>query len=244
MLKLSRMDDTPTATQPGDTLNLPHRGPAGEILRLLQRNGPMSIKQLRDELGVRSLNAVREQLMSLTADGLIQSRTVRQRAGRPAFVYGLSPKAQELFPKGYDVLLKLLLEELVVHEGRERLDEILANVSARLAQQYGDGQGQALEQRLAVLAQVSAARGTPIAITQQNDEVVLSEYSCPYFSVAQDNQDVCVVEQRMLEQVLGRKVRLTRRMLDGHPGCHFVVESAATSEDDSATPAGPASTPA
>lgn len=223
---------------------MPHRGPAGEILRLLQRNGPMSIKQLRDELGVRSLNAVREQLMSLTADGLIQSRTVRQRAGRPAFVYGLSPKAQELFPKGYDVLLKLLLEELVVHEGRERLDAILENVSARLAQQYGDGEGQALEQRLAVLAQVSAARGTPIAITQQNDEVVLSEYSCPYFSVAQDNQDVCVVEQRMLEQVLGRKVRLTRRMLDGHPGCHFLVESAAASEDDSATPAGPASTPA
>jgi predicted ArsR family transcriptional regulator len=218
------MDDIVPVTQQGETLNLPHRGPAGEILRLLQRNGPMSIKQLRDELGVRSLNAVREQLMSLTAEGLIQARPVRQGAGRPAFVYTLSAKAQQLFPKGYDVLLKLLLEELVAQEGRERVQALLAKVSARLAQQYGDGAGQSLMERLAVLAEVSAARGTPIAIVEQGDEVLLNEYSCPYFNVAQDNQDVCAVEQRMLEQVLGRKVRLTRRMTDGHPGCQFAVE--------------------
>lgn len=235
MLKFTGMDDSGSVTQHGETLKLPHRGPAGEILRLLQRNGPMSIKQLRDELGVRSLNAVREQLMSLTAEGLIQARSVRQRAGRPAFVYALSAKAQELFPKGYDVLLKLLLEELVVQEGRERLESLLAGVSARLAEQYGDGAGQALHERLAVLAQVSAARGTPIVIVEQGDEVVLNEYSCPYFNVAQDNQDVCAVEQRMLEQVIGRKVRLTHRMTDGHPGCQFVVaQSEATHGDDQA----------
>lgn len=228
MLKFAHMEDRRTALpHSNDPLNLPHRGPAGEILRLLQRNGPMSIKQLRDALGVRSLNAVREQLMSLTADGLIQAQPVRQPAGRPALVYALSAKAQELFPKGYDVLLKLLLEEIVVQDGRERLDAILTSVSARLAAEYGDGTGQELEQRLAVLAEVSAARGTPIMISAQDDEVVLSEYSCPYFSVAQDNQDVCAVEQRMMEQVLGRKVRLARRMLDGHPGCHFVIDNAA-----------------
>ena len=95
----------------------------------------------------------------------------------------------------------------------------------RLAEQYGDGEGQALEQRLAVLVEVSAARGSPIAVTEQDDAVVLSEYSCPYFSVAQDNHDVCAVEQRMLEQVLGRKVRLTQRMTDGHPGCQFIVQT-------------------
>lgn len=224
-----------TATQRGDGFKLPHRGPAGEILRLLQRNGPMSIKQLREALGVRSLNAVREQIMSLTAEGLIHAKPVRQPAGRPAFVYALSDKAQELFPKRYDVLLKLLLEELVAQEGRERLEAILTRVSARLAQQYGgDGEGQALEQRLAVLAEESAARGTPITISAQDDEVVLSEYSCPYFNVAQDNQDVCAVEQRMLERVLGRKIRLQRRMTEGHAGCHFVVEGTSAAADDAA----------
>lgn len=217
-----------TASQiSGDAPGLPLRGPAGEILRLLQRHGPLNIKQLRELLGVRSLNAVREQILSLTAEGLIQATPVRQPAGRPAYVYALSDKAQALFPKGYDVLLKLVLEELVAQEGRERLQMLLGRVSARLAEEYGgQGEGQALHQRLAVLAQAFDERGTPITIIESAEAIELHGYSCPYFNVAQENGDVCAVEQRMVEQVLGRKVKLARRMVDGHVGCRFVVDGA------------------
>jgi predicted ArsR family transcriptional regulator len=208
-----------------DSLNYLQRGPAGEILRLLQRNGPMSTKQLQAELGVRSLNAVREQLNSLSAAGLIRASSVRGGAGRPAYLYGLSEKAQGLFPKGYDVLLKLLLEELDTQLGHERLQEILAGVSAKLAEQYGGlAEGQELEQRLAALAQALAKQGTPIAIDEHEGSVILHEYTCPYFNVAQENAEVCQIEQQMLEQVLGHKTRLTQRIVDGHVGCQFVLE--------------------
>jgi predicted ArsR family transcriptional regulator len=208
-----------------DSLNYLQRGPAGEILRLLQRHGPMSVKQLQAELGVRSLNAVREQLSSLSAAGLIRADSVRGGAGRPAFMYMLSDKAQALFPKGYDVLLKLLLEELDAQLGQEGLQQVLTGVSARLAEHYsGQAEGPELEQRLAALSEALAKRGTPITIDEREDAVILHEYTCPYFNVAQQSAEVCQIEQQMLEQVLGRKAQLTKRIVDGHAGCQFVVE--------------------
>lgn len=200
------------------------RSPAGTILRLLQRHGPLTIKQLQAELGVRSLNAVREQLSHLNAAGLITASTQRRGAGRPAHVYALSEHAQRLFPNGYDLLLKLLLEELAEREGRDELQEILSGVGARLADQFGEQKNE-LEQRLYALAQTSEVRGTPITIHDEDGVTTLHKYNCPYFDLAKSTNAVCVVEQRMIEQVLGRNVRLTERIVDGHTGCCFVVDT-------------------
>lgn len=200
-------------------------GPAGEILRLLQRHGPLSVKQLQAKLGVRSLNAVREQLAHLAAAGLINTTAVRRGAGRPMHMYALSHKAQALFPKDYSLLLKLLLDELLDREGSEQLQEILAGVSTRLAAHYGGrDEGQELAQRLAMLARVYDQRSAPIAIVEHDHATELYKYSCPYFEVAQENAVVCVIEQQMMEQILGQKVRLLKRMVEGHAGCQFVIE--------------------
>jgi DeoR family suf operon transcriptional repressor len=206
------------------TMYLQH-GPASEILRLLQRHGPLSVKQLRAKLGVRSLNAVREQLANLTAAGLVTTTAVRHGTGRPAHMYALSHKAQALFPKGYDLLLKLLLDELFDREGSEQVQEILAGVSARLVEHYGGrAEGQGLAQRLAMLAQAYDEHSTPIAVVERDSATELYKYSCPYFEVAQENAAVCAIEQHMMEQVLGQKVHLLKRMIEGHAGCQFVIE--------------------
>lgn len=224
VLKLSNMEAEKRTVN--DRLSYVQRGPGGDILRLLQRNGPMSTKQLRAALGVSSLNAVREQLTSLMADGLVQSSAVRSGAGRPTYMYALSDNAHALFPQGYDVLLKLLLEELVSHTSQEQMQAILAGVSGRLAEEYGGQQQEhALKQRLDQLVQSFDERGMPISIVEQGEMLLLHEYSCPYFNVAQETSHVCGIEQQMLEQVLGRPVRLTQRIVDGHVGCQFVIDN-------------------
>jgi predicted ArsR family transcriptional regulator len=102
---------------------------------------------------------------------------------------------------------------------------VLSGVGTRLAQHYsGQAEGPELEQRLAALSEALAKRGTPIMIDQREDTVILHEYTCPYFTVAQQSGEVCRIEQQMLEQVLGRKAQLTQRIVDGHAGCQFVVE--------------------
>ena len=199
------------------------RSPVGTILRSLQQHGPRTIKQLQGELGVRSLNAVREQLASLSAAGLITATTQRHGTGRPAHVYALSERAHALFPNGYDVLLRLLLDEIAAREGREQVQDLLRGVGERLADQFGGHAGE-LQDRLDTLTQTLGARGTPITLHEANGTTTLHKYTCPYFDVAKATDAVCSVEQHMIEQVLGRSVELTERLVDGHVGCCFVVQ--------------------
>src|SRR3954449_3875792 len=118
-----------------EQVNYGQRGPAAEILRLLQRQGPQNVKGLEAELGV-STNAVREQLQHLMAAELITVSKVRNGAGRPAHVYSLSDKAQGLFPQASDVLLRLLLETLVQHDGVAGTQRVLNAVAERLADDF------------------------------------------------------------------------------------------------------------
>jgi predicted ArsR family transcriptional regulator len=206
-----------------DQLPLGQRSPAVEILRLIQRNGPQNIKSIETSLGV-SENAVREQLQHLIAAGLITTAKVRRGAGRPAHVYSLSEKAHSLFPQAYDVLLKLLIEEIVNLDGATRVQELLKAVGERLADDVTGGvhSGDLREQ----LRKVSAAldeRKMPIAVLEQEDVLSLHEWSCPYYSLAREHQGICEMEQHMLERALDAQVTIAERMVDGHAGCRFIV---------------------
>src|SRR5438105_966252 len=75
-----------------------HSSPRAAILRLLQKRGQASIKDMELTLGVTA-TAVREQLSHLMAEGVVDAVRVRGEVGRPFYVYHLTDKAQELFPK-------------------------------------------------------------------------------------------------------------------------------------------------
>src|SRR5207244_13575357 len=73
--------------------------PAGQILKLLQQQGPLSIKEIEAALGVTT-TAVRQQLVTLMATGMVTAETVREKRGRPHAVYGLAEKGEELLGRG------------------------------------------------------------------------------------------------------------------------------------------------
>lgn len=195
--------------------------PARQILNYLQRQGQATIKELEQALGVSS-TAVREQLAHLVADNLVRTSTVRNGPGRPHFVYKLTEKAQALFPKQYDLLINLLLHELVASEGREKVDALLERVSQRMVQDYADRLSAAdVRERLNELRVVLEAQGIPAEVQQSGDSIQL--YACPYFDVAQEHPQVCIMERQMLEGLLGGKVDLERSIREGHHNCCFVI---------------------
>jgi predicted ArsR family transcriptional regulator len=200
------------------------RGPAGEILRLLQRQGPQDIKSLEASLGV-SANAVREQLQHLLASGLIVTAKARRGAGRPAHVYSLSEKARQLVPQAYDVLLKMLIEQIVSEEGAARAQQLLNAVGDKLADDVAGGVTSAdLQEQVRKVTAALDQRGMPIAIHDHEEVVALQEWSCPYYNVAREHQGICEMEQRMLERALDAQVTIAERMVDGYAGCRFVVQ--------------------
>ncbi len=198
------------------------------ILRLVQRRGEVTVKELERELG-RTTTAVREQLTALLADGYIIANRVKVKGelGRPYFVYSLTDKGQELFPKEYGDLTNMLLEEILALDGQEKLNLLLQRISARAAAKYAAnmGGGQHILDRLHNLAALLADKGLPLEVQQQGNLMVLHTASCPYFAVAQRHREICDMEQTMLGQALGSSVRLTGCVLDGNHGCDFVIGS-------------------
>jgi predicted ArsR family transcriptional regulator len=98
-------------------------------------------------------------------------------------------------------------------------------VSARLGRQFAKRmRGAALADRLQELAALLAAHGVMSKVDEEADTFVLTEYTCPYYSLAREHREVCDMESEAMELALGSPVTLYRSQLDGHKGCQFQVK--------------------
>lgn len=74
-----------------------------EILVLLKKRRMVNVQELSKHLGITKV-AVRKHLDVLHRERYIESQIVRQRTGRPAYVYHLTNTAEQLFPRHYSDL--------------------------------------------------------------------------------------------------------------------------------------------
>ncbi|MEO5952279.1 MAG: hypothetical protein ABIQ44_07430 [Chloroflexia bacterium] len=205
--------------------------PRAEVLKIVQRLGSVSVKELEAEMGVTT-TAVREQVAYLLKEDLLQATRVRGDIGRPYYVYSLTAKSQELFPKDYATLARLLLEETLEMHGAEGLRALLNRVSMRIASKLTvDPEASELSQKLLGLVASFSETGMEVSMMPvQNEEgvsngYVLKAHSCPYFDVARTHREICDMEQEMLVDLLGPgvSVELHDRIVDGACACEFHV---------------------
>jgi len=200
------------------------RSPAGQILKLLQQQGPLSIKEIEAALGVTT-TAVRQQLTTLMTTEMVTAETVREKRGRPHAVYRLAEKGQALFARGYEELALALLEEVLRLPDTDTVHHMLHRVSRRLGQQFAERmQGAVVAERLHELAALLTAHGVMSKVDEQADAFVLTEYSCPYYGLAREHREVCGMEIEAMELALGSPITLYQSQLDGHTGCQFQVK--------------------
>jgi predicted ArsR family transcriptional regulator len=200
--------------------------PASVILRHIQRCGQATIKELEHVLGV-STTAVREHLAQLHVNGLVETSTMRSGPGRPRLVYTLTDKAQQLFPRHYDVLIDLILRELIAEQGVEQVHRLLQRVGERLTSDYtGSIQASDLQGRLDELCHTLASKGIPadVAAEVESGAAHITLHSCPYHGVAHSHAAVCHMEKQMFEHVLGQELRLEHSIREGSHNCRFSVE--------------------
>lgn len=198
--------------------------PRGRIIKLLQRHGALGIKELRAELDL-SDTAVRQQLHTLMAQGLIESSTaVSSGVGRPSRLYALTEAAGELFACYCEDLALNLYDELLADQGPQIVNALLERVGSKLARQYRQQvRGQALQERVRSFAAVLDDKGIMSDVSHDADIIMLHEFSCPYHELATVHREICDMEQDMMAQVLEADVELTNCMMDGHNNCSFAV---------------------
>src|SRR3990172_10656022 len=108
------------------------------ILNILRRR-QATVEELTNELGLAPAT-VRRHLDILARDGHVDVTQVRRKTGRPHYLFTLSEKGEELFPKHYVRITNRMIEEIVAlttdetkgRAGGELADLVFEKMAQRL----------------------------------------------------------------------------------------------------------------
>ena len=188
----------------------------GQIVQLLC-DGARTVTELAEQLGV-SENAVRSHLASLDREGLVHLSGKRPGTRKPHFSYELSPKAHDLFSKGYEPVLLELLEVL---SRRGNIDDLALETARRIVQTYLPKlRRRSLPPGSKPLSPKPTDAGVPLTLVHENGHVLIRGCSCPLTSVTMRRPELCDVIARLLSETLEQPVE---QQCDhqGAPRCEF-----------------------
>ena len=197
----------------------------GQIVTLLRRSG-RTVEDLARALDLTD-NGIRAHLALLERDGVVRQRgSVRRGSGggKPAYVYELTQKAEDLFPKAYEPALRRLLDVLSDQLGPEESEALLRSVGRRLAGEHStraDGAHARLESAVAVLNEL----GGLAELEERDGAVIIRGYSCPLAGVTPDHPEVCRMAETLIAELAGVPVH-ERCDRGERPRCCFEVASA------------------
>ena len=166
-------------------------GTRGQILALLRR-ASRTVDELAKALDLTG-NAVRSHLATLERDGLVQHSGVRRGAGgagKPAYLYKLTPQAEQLFPKAFELVLRSLLDILTKRLDPEGYEELLRSVGRDMAVQQDIPAGD-IRTRLNGAVAVLTDMGGLMELEENDGVFSICGYSCPLSTVAFDHPEVC-----------------------------------------------------
>lgn len=192
-----------------------------QILDFIRRQGRATVKDLDHFLHLTP-TGVRQHLTVLEREGLVIAHEERGRVGRPALVYKLTAKGDALYPKSYDQLANALLEEVRALTGAQALQTLLRRVASNFAESYMDRlEGRPLSERVQEATAIIQERGCLAEASQEGDDWLIKQYTCPFPNVAGENSCACSLDVEFLRQLVGVDARLTTSLLRGDDVCTF-----------------------
>ncbi len=194
----------------------------GQVVALLRRS-ERTVEELARALDLTD-NGVRVHLAVLERDGIVRQRgSVRRSSGggKPAYVYELTQKAEDLFPKAYEPTLRRLLDVLSERLGPEESEALLRSVGRRLAEEHStraDGTHARLEAAVEVLNEL----GGLAELEERDGALVIRGYSCPLGGVTPEHPEVCRMAETMIAELAGVPVH-ERCDRGERPRCCFEI---------------------
>lgn len=195
------------------------------ILQTIKAQPKANVDALASAANVSPVT-VRHHLNALQANGLIELESVRRKVGRPYYVYSLSEKGQEMFPKRYVRLTSRLLDEMKLHLPSEAFQDVLSNVvNGVLDDHRGEFEHLDMEDRLDYLVKLLADEGFLAHWKKTEGGYLLTEFSCPYISLGETHSEICSMDKELIITVLDVPVQQNSCMLEGGTCCEFLVKT-------------------
>jgi len=194
------------------------------IVQQLRARGRVSADELAAALGV-SKQCVRKHLDVLERDGYVEHAPERGDRGRPALLFRLTPKAEELFPKRYDLFARAVLRQVGEVWGERGLDaifcgcasEMVASLRPQLANLGFDARVRRLTALLGEMGYEAEAERLP------DGSYLLTEWNCPQAELAREYRQLCDQELIVYRELLGTEVTRESRIASGAPRCAYRV---------------------
>ena len=199
----------PTPTSPIQRTTNPA---ADRLLLELKMRGPQSSAVLGSLLGITG-EAVRQQLLRLEDQGLVESRAMIRGVGRPMAMWHLMPAAEARFPDAHAQVTVDLLNAIRQELGDAAIDTVISRRERETTRGYRiamEGTN-SIGERVQRLAELRAAEGYMAEIQDLGDITFrLIENHCPICAAATACQEFCRAELQVFREVLGPEVTVSR----------------------------------
>jgi Predicted transcriptional regulator len=178
----------------------------GRIVGLL-RGGTGTVNELAEKLELTD-NAIRAHLLTLERDGLVRQSGVQRGLRKPHFSYELTPEAERLFPKAYDVLLNQLITALKGRLLPAALKDVLREVGQAIAaRQASEKSSEDFKGRVQSALEVLKALGGSPGIEKEDGKLLIRSGACPLSAAVVEHPEVCELAEALVAEIVGVPVR-------------------------------------
>jgi DeoR family transcriptional regulator, suf operon transcriptional repressor len=205
----------------------------GQILGLLKRRARQTVDGLAEELGLAPMT-IRQHLTSLERDGFVTAETERQAKGRPHYVYSLTSKGENTFPKRYDRLAAQMLEEI----GRldpvdiadlspaERSEYVLDRIADRIVRQHLTRlRGCSTEERVREVAAILQEESGFVEWSKTDGGYEIVDYNCIYRTLTETQTSACTWHQRIIGDLVALPPEAGGQFASGGTCCRYIVQT-------------------
>ena len=200
-----------------------------EILTSIKYNGAMTAEELSQELHISQV-AVRQHLASLEAEKIIGITVERRGLGRPSHRYKLTAEGDETFPRRYEALTIMLVDELREWQGEEAVQSLFVRVRERQSQAVANRmRDKPFTAQVQELVRVQSEKGymAEFAEGETPGECRLIQHNCAICNVARLYPHICCKEEmEMLQQALnGAEIIREEYIIAGDPTCTYRIRN-------------------
>lgn len=195
------------------------------ILNILKEREQITVEELSRELGLTAVT-VRHHLDILRRKTLVAPPLIRRRKtpGRPQYVYTLTDKASSFFPKRYEHLANLLLDEMRSHLSPAEIDQMMRHIGERIASQAALADEDDFEARLIATAGFLDELGYMTNWEQRDGGgYLLYIANCPYEQVSRQDHEVCTIDSTLLTCLLDVHPQRLSWVAQGDSQCTYVI---------------------
>ena len=200
------------------------------VLLLLKTIGAETAARMATRLKVTTM-AVRQHLAVLQEEGLVDYVDERQKVGRPARVWCLTPKANDCFPDRHTELAVGMLQAVQGAFGEDGLERLITATTQQQIEAYSvrmPGPDTPLKHRVAALAKIREDEGYMAEWRQVPDGTIeFVQNHCAIDSAARFSGMLCSGEQALFRAVLGDGVSVERfeHLHSGDRRCAYRISS-------------------